>query len=115
MTTGAQPSLPHGRFGLLMVLFFASGAAALIYEVLWLKELGRLFGVTAHSAAATLSVFFLGLSAGGLVWGRCAASIVRPLGSVVFVSWKSPLIDRVTGGDGVPPRSGDRMPPSPLT
>jgi spermidine synthase len=63
----------------LLVLFFASGAAALIYEVLWLKELGRLFGVTAHAAAVTLAVFFLGLSAGGLVWGRRALRIANPL------------------------------------
>ncbi len=63
----------------LLAIFFASGAAALVYEVLWLKELGQLFGVTAHAAATTLAVFFLGLSAGGLVWGRRAARIADPL------------------------------------
>ncbi len=63
----------------LLIIFFASGAAALVYEVLWLKELGQLFGVTAHAAAATLAVFFLGLSAGGFVWGRRAAKIANPL------------------------------------
>ena len=63
----------------LLIIFFASGAAALIYEVLWLKELGQLFGVTAHAAAATLAVFFLGLAAGGFTWGRRAATIANPL------------------------------------
>ncbi len=63
----------------LLAIFFASGAAALVYEVLWLKELGQLFGVTAHAAAATLAVFFLGLSAGGFVWGRRAERIADPL------------------------------------
>ena len=63
----------------LIIIFFASGAAALIYEVLWLKELGQLFGVTAHAAAATLAVFFLGLAAGGFAWGRRAATIANPL------------------------------------
>ena len=65
--------------GPLLGLFLASGAAALIYEVLWLKELGRLFGVTAYAAATTLAVFFLGLALGGLAWGRRAARITEPL------------------------------------
>lgn len=65
--------------GILLFLFFASGVAALVYEVLWLKELGRLFGVTAYATSTTLAVFFLGLAAGGLVWGRRSARSVRPL------------------------------------
>jgi spermidine synthase len=73
------PTLDRPRYVALLFLFFSSGVAALIYEVLWLKELGRLFGVTAHAAAATLAVFFLGLSAGGLVWGRRAERIRNPL------------------------------------
>lgn len=64
---------------LLLGLFFLSGAAALIYEVLWLKELGRLFGVTAHAAATTLAVFFLGLAVGGWVWGTRSARDRNPL------------------------------------
>ncbi len=73
------------RTGVLLVLFFVSGAAALIYEVLWLKELGLLFGVTAYAAATTLAVFFLGLSAGSLVWGRRSALIERPLRVYAFL------------------------------
>jgi spermidine synthase len=65
--------------GLVLLLFVASGVAALIYEVLWLKELGRLFGVTAHAAATTLAVFFVGLAAGGFVWGRRASRMAHPL------------------------------------
>jgi spermidine synthase len=78
-SAGAKTGLGRSRFAALLLLFFASGVAALIYEVLWLKELGRLFGVTAHAAAATLAVFFLGLSAGGFVWGRRVARIRNPL------------------------------------
>ena len=52
----------RSRTGILLVLFFLSGAAALIYQVLWLKELGLLLGVTAYAAATTLAVFFLGFS-----------------------------------------------------
>lgn len=67
------------QLAMLLGLFFLSGAAALIYEVLWLKELGRLFGVTAHAAATTLAVFFLGLAAGGWVWGTRSARARNPL------------------------------------
>jgi spermidine synthase len=63
----------------LLLLFWLSGAAALVYEVLWLKQLGRLFGVTAYASSTTLAVFFLGLSLGGLVWGRRAQRLNNPL------------------------------------
>lgn len=63
----------------LLVLFFSSGASALIYQVLWLKQLSRLFGVSAYATATTLAAFFLGLSAGAWVWGRRAHAIARPL------------------------------------
>ncbi len=69
----------HVHLSLLLVVFAASGAAALVYEVLWLKELGRLFGVTAYATATTLGVFFLGLALGGLVWGKRAESVKNPL------------------------------------
>ena len=64
---------------LVYILFFASGAVALAYEVLWLKELALLFGSTARASAATLAVFFLGLGCGGLYWGRRARDMRNPL------------------------------------
>ena len=70
---------------LLLVIFFASGAAALIYEVLWLKELSRLFGGTAQAAATTLAVFFLGLSCGSRVWGHRAARDEDPLRTYAYL------------------------------
>ena len=36
---------------LALLLFFLSGAAALIYEVLWARQLGLVFGATAGAAA----------------------------------------------------------------
>jgi spermidine synthase len=62
-----------------LALFFASGFAGLVYEVLWMKELGLLFGNTSQAAATTLAAFFLGLAAGGRFFGRRAARSVRPL------------------------------------
>jgi spermidine synthase len=64
---------------ILLFLFFASGLTSLIYEVLWLKELGLLFGNTAYATATTLAVFFAGLSVGGYWWGRRASQFRHPL------------------------------------
>lgn len=66
-----MPNRSHFIYG----LFFASGALGLIYEILWLKELQLLFGNSAYAAATTLSVFFLGLGAGGYYWGRRSTSV----------------------------------------
>ena len=63
----------------LSALVFLSGAASLVYEVLWLKELGLLFGSTAYAASTTLAVFFLGLAVGGAVFGRLSPRLQSPL------------------------------------
>ena len=62
-----------------MGLFFFSGATGLVYEVLWLKELGLVFGNAGHAAATTLTVFFSGLAAGGWLFGRRAAQFSNGL------------------------------------
>ncbi|HVS65263.1 MAG TPA: fused MFS/spermidine synthase [Thermoanaerobaculia bacterium] len=74
MTGAARPSR-----SLLHALVFASGALALVYEVLWLKQLGLLFGTTAEAAGVTLAAFFFGLGAGYRFWGRRAARVVSPV------------------------------------
>ncbi|MEN8259208.1 MAG: hypothetical protein ABFS02_01250, partial [Pseudomonadota bacterium] len=65
--------------GLILLLFFFSGFSALVYEVLWMKELGLLFGNTSYAMATTLAAFFLGLAAGSHVWGRQSIKLSNPL------------------------------------
>ena len=60
-------------------LFFLSGLSGLLLEVLWLRELGLLFGNTTYATATTLSAFFLGTAAGGFFWGRRCPRIANPL------------------------------------
>lgn len=60
-------------------MVFASGFAGLIYQVLWMKQLGLLFGNTAQAASATLAAFFIGLGAGSWWWGRRVGASVQPL------------------------------------
>lgn len=56
-----------------------SGAAGLIFETLWLKELSVIFGNTAQAAGATLAIFFLGLATGSRFWDGRKSSRLRAL------------------------------------
>lgn len=71
--------LSSRRHALTLALFFASGFAGLVYEVLWMKELALLFGNTSQAAATTLTAFFLGLVAGAWYWGKRSRKTKRPL------------------------------------
>jgi spermidine synthase len=59
--------------------FFLSGALALVYQILWVRELGLLFGNSTYATATTLAVFFLGLSAGSHFWGKRTEFLTTPL------------------------------------
>ena len=48
----------------LCFLFFFSGACALVYQVLWLRTLGWVFGVTVYAASAVWATFMAGLAVG---------------------------------------------------
>lgn len=78
-----SPSPAHAL--LLAILFFVSGAAALIYQVLWVRELGLLFGSTAEAAAIAIAVFFAGIAIGGAAFGAWAARLRLPLAAFGLV------------------------------
>lgn len=63
----------------LTLLIVASGAAGLIYQVLWMRMFSLLFGNTAYAAAAVLAGFLLGLALGYLVVGGRRRWLARPL------------------------------------
>lgn len=67
------------HFSVVTGLFFLSGAAGLILQVVWMYRLGLVFGNAAYATAATLAAFFLGLAIGGWVWGNASAKLKRPL------------------------------------
>lgn len=50
-------------------LFFLSGASGLIYQVIWVREFGNVFGNTIHSASLVIAVFMVGLGAGSYLAG----------------------------------------------
>ena len=61
------------------LVFFFSGLAALIYELLWLRHLGLIFGNTVQAAATVLTAYMLGLAAGAHIGGRVAYRLRRPI------------------------------------
>ena len=63
----------------LALLFFFSGASALIYQVLWLRMLALVFGVTVYAASTVLAGFMSGLALGSYGAGRIAARFASPL------------------------------------
>jgi len=64
---------------LVAFLFFGSGVCALIYEIAWFREFRLVFGASTLANAAVLAVFIGGLGAGGLVLGKRADQVKRPL------------------------------------
>src|SRR5580698_2799154 len=60
-------------------LLFASGAAALVYQLLWIKQLSLIVGIEVYAITTAVSAFFAGLAVGGAVFGRLADRTPRPL------------------------------------
>ncbi len=54
---------------MLYLLFFGSGASALIYEVVWVRVFANVFGNTIYSASIVTAVFMLGLGIGSYAAG----------------------------------------------
>lgn len=60
-------------------LFFFSGFAALVYQIVWMRHLSLFFGSDVYATAITLSVFMAGLSFGSWLAGKLVDRLVRPL------------------------------------
>ncbi len=60
------------------LLLFASGAAALVYQILWIKQLSLVVGVDVYAVTTGVSAFFAGLALGGLLFGWWVDRLARP-------------------------------------
>ncbi|MHC5035388.1 MAG: fused MFS/spermidine synthase, partial [Planctomycetota bacterium] len=71
-TTSAAPRVGTRRDWAIVVymLFFLSGMTSLVYEVIWVKKFGLVFGVTTYAVSTVLAAFFAGLAVGSYVAGR---------------------------------------------
>jgi spermidine synthase len=61
------------------MLFLASGAAGLIYQVVWTQDLVLIFGDTTLAIVTTVSAFLAGLGIGSLVGAAVGARLRRAL------------------------------------
>lgn len=68
-----------GDLWLRAFLLALSGAAALIFQVLWVKQLTLVVGIDVYAVTTGVSAFFGGLALGGLLLGRLADRTARPL------------------------------------
>ena len=63
----------------LAILFFGSGVCALIYQLLWLRMMGWVFGVTVYAASTVWASFMAGLAVGSLAAGAIGDRVRHPL------------------------------------
>lgn len=64
---------------LIYLIFFFSGAAGLMYEVLWSRMLSLTFGSSVYAVTAVLSAYMAGLALGSYLFGNLASRSSRPL------------------------------------
>ena len=81
------------------MLFFMSGAAALVYQVLFSKELSYVFGSQAVATYTVLATYMGGMAIGAWLGGKIAAGLSKPLHAYAFCEFaiglyclSSPLI-----------------------
>src|SRR5262249_42551082 len=66
-------------FPLLLLLFFGSGCAALIYEIVWFQMLQLVIGSSALSLAVLLGTFMGGMFLGSLAVAQLVSSRPHPV------------------------------------
>jgi len=70
---------------LFFTAIFLSGGSALIYQLIWVRLLGLVFGVSSFAVATVVAVFLLGLGLGSYFFGRWSEHAKDPLRIYVYV------------------------------
>ena len=102
----AQNSVKSWLLVLVALLFAASGATALVYEIVWYQLLQLAIGASAVSLGILLATFMGGLSLGSLLLRRLPRANAHPLRVCALIElgiglcgllvlWGLPLADRV--------------------
>jgi spermidine synthase len=79
-----SPAKPSVSNAFVTALLFCSGVAALVYQVLWVKQLSLIVGIDVYAVTIGVSAFFAGLALGSLLFGRWADRVSNPL--LMYVS-----------------------------
>lgn len=101
---------------LLLLASFLSGVAALVYQLLWIRELSLIAGSTQAAISIVLSVFFLGLAIGSFLASRIAGRWRRPLviymvAELVIAIWALLFYPLLGAMDGVYESMYQSLPP----
>jgi predicted membrane-bound spermidine synthase/Tfp pilus assembly protein PilF len=72
MAETPQGSKQDWLLGVGLFCFFFSGAAGLIYQVVWTRMLTQIFGNTTYAIATVLAAFMAGLAIGSYLFGQIA-------------------------------------------
>jgi spermidine synthase len=75
---------PADGAGIIVLCFFLSGATGLVYQVVWLRLLGLVFGHTVYATTTVLSAFMAGLALGSLLAAR---RMVRLKNLIAIYGW----------------------------
>ena len=74
----------QGYVPALALLLFLSGSCALIFQIVWIRELRLVFGATTFASAAVLAIFMGGLGLGNGLLGRTIDRVKNP---IRFYAW----------------------------
>jgi spermidine synthase len=80
-STPRQQPVAYSQAAIILIglCFVFSGGTGLIYEVLWARMLGLVFGATTLAVSTVLAAFMGGLALGSALAGRFASRVKRPL------------------------------------
>jgi spermidine synthase len=91
-SSGVSDAVSPALRALVTAIFFASGAASLILQVVWFKQLQFVLGSATFSVSVTVASFFFGLSLGSAFGGRIADAVARPLRVYGFLELSLALV-----------------------
>src|SRR5215468_6794072 len=66
-------------YPMIVAMFFGSGFAALIYQIIWQRALFTIFGINVEAVTVVVTGFLLGLGFGSLSGGRLSRTTTIPL------------------------------------
>jgi spermidine synthase len=78
---------PVGEAWTVLLVFSASGAAALIYEVAWTRTLSLMMGPSVYAFSLMLGAFILGLALGSFWLSRIVDRIKNPMPLFSLLQW----------------------------
>ena len=71
---------------LLHLFFFCSGISGLLYQVVWVRQFGNVYGNTVYSASIVVAIFMLGLGVGSYVFGASQIAAINRVPTASFAS-----------------------------